>query len=694
MEEGAIWRKFGVCFAAASPKFSGNCPLKVAVYAIALNEAVHVDRWAGSAIDADYRVVADTGSTDDTVKRLEKAGVTVHKIAIRPWRFDDARNAALALVPADADLCITMDMDEFLEPGWRSRLEAAWTPGTTAIWCRKAWHTQPGGPPLFTVSAKKIHSRWGYRCKRAVHEALFFTGEREVTHTCDDIVISEIQDPGKETRKQYLPLLEIAHQEDPGDSQICFWLGREYMWTNQPERAIELLRRYLALPTSTWGDERSEAMRYLARMQPERKMVWLDKARIEGPHRREIWLDLAEELHNQSDWLNLFWACANGIDKTHRTDTYLDDSNCWGFRLYDLGAIAAWHLDMMDRAVEWGQKALELATDGQAARLKDNLDFFIRRRDLQAQLPHNGGTTKAPRLRAIDSSMANFPKSLLLRRTRALGDVIMATPVLACLRYRLGPGAVIDIETYYPSVFHSNPNINCLRKPGEVGSYDKVINLNLAYELRPQMHAIDAYLLEASLDTEWPNKSAFLYKTSISELPSLAWKRAVAIHAAKTWQSRTLPRHFWSSVIAQLISADFVPIILGSGEDFSWPSEDGVVDLVGRLDLHQIATLIELCACFLGNDSGLLHVAGTTSTPIVGLYTSVRPEYRMPWREGILGWRTTPLVPALECVGCLADEPTPANSDGCRRGDYACVNDGMVSPSAAVDAVRAWVEAG
>ena len=93
--------------------------MKVAVYAIALNESMHVDRLASSAIDADYRVVADTGSTDDTVERLKKAGVTVHKIAIRPWRFDDARNAALALLPADADVCVTMDMDEFLEPGWR-----------------------------------------------------------------------------------------------------------------------------------------------------------------------------------------------------------------------------------------------------------------------------------------------------------------------------------------------------------------------------------------------------------------------------------------------------------------------------------------------------------------------------------------------------------------------------------------------
>src|SRR4029078_3368012 len=97
--------------------------LKVAVYTIALNEAAHVERWANSAVDADYRIVADTGSTDDTVERLMRSGVTVHPITVRPWRFDVARNAAMALIPDDVDVCCTMDMDAYLEPGWRPKLE-------------------------------------------------------------------------------------------------------------------------------------------------------------------------------------------------------------------------------------------------------------------------------------------------------------------------------------------------------------------------------------------------------------------------------------------------------------------------------------------------------------------------------------------------------------------------------------------
>jgi glycosyltransferase involved in cell wall biosynthesis len=356
--------------------------LKIAVYTIALNESAHAERWANSAVDADYRIIADTGSTDDTVERLTKAGVTVHRIAVRPWRFDVARNAAMALIPADVDVCATMDMDRFLEPGWRKELEAAWTPETTALFCRVVYRSSVNDPtPLEWWPAKNFHSRWGYRFRRPVHEELLFSGEKEVTPSCAAIVMSEIQDKSKTTRAQYLPLMEQAHREDPDDAQICFWLGRDYMWAKRNERAIELLQRYLTLPSSTWREERSEAMLYLARMQPDMKMAWLDRARSEAPHRREIWLDLAEEFHGQADWLNLFWACSNGIEKTHRTGSYLDDASCWGFRLFDLGAIAAWHLNAMDVAVKWGEKAVELAQDDQRPRLKNNLDFFVRRRE-------------------------------------------------------------------------------------------------------------------------------------------------------------------------------------------------------------------------------------------------------------------------------------------------------------------------
>ena len=70
--------------------------LKIAVYAISKNEEQFVERFAEACKDADYIMVADTGSTDGTVAACERAGITVHSICITPWRFDHARNAALA----------------------------------------------------------------------------------------------------------------------------------------------------------------------------------------------------------------------------------------------------------------------------------------------------------------------------------------------------------------------------------------------------------------------------------------------------------------------------------------------------------------------------------------------------------------------------------------------------------------------
>ena len=83
---------------------------KVAVYTIALNEDKHVKRWFESAKEADVLLIADTGSKDKTAFLAKSLGISVFSIAVDPWRFDIARNAALALIPGDVDMCISMDM--------------------------------------------------------------------------------------------------------------------------------------------------------------------------------------------------------------------------------------------------------------------------------------------------------------------------------------------------------------------------------------------------------------------------------------------------------------------------------------------------------------------------------------------------------------------------------------------------------
>ena len=96
---------------------------KIAIYTIMKNEAANVADWIETTADADDVVVLDTGSKDGTPDLLDRGSVEVHRAWYDPFRFDDARNAALALVAPSIDLCLRLDADERLPPDWRAVIE-------------------------------------------------------------------------------------------------------------------------------------------------------------------------------------------------------------------------------------------------------------------------------------------------------------------------------------------------------------------------------------------------------------------------------------------------------------------------------------------------------------------------------------------------------------------------------------------
>jgi glycosyltransferase involved in cell wall biosynthesis len=348
--------------------------MKIAVYTIALNEQLHCERWAESVKDADYRIVLDTGSTDGTVEKLRALGVTVFEQRFDPWRFDHARNAALACLPVDTEICISQDMDEFLEVGWRPKMEAAWRIGeTTRLAYTYVFDYRDGGPND-GYRMDKIHARMGYQWRRPVHETVFSTVGYENVAEDLSIILGQIQDRSKGTRSNYLTLMEMATAEDPADSQLSFWYGRELMYANKLAEAVSELNRYLDLETSKWPVERSEAMIYLSRMVDSRKLEYLQRALICSPERRQVWLELAHYYYNNQDWYGLLWTAGSGIAHSRRDHSYLDSADAWGNQLLDFGSIAAANLGWYSKATDWCQEALAMQpTDD---RLKNNLQWM------------------------------------------------------------------------------------------------------------------------------------------------------------------------------------------------------------------------------------------------------------------------------------------------------------------------------
>lgn len=348
--------------------------LKIAVYAISKNEEQFVERFANACKEADLVMVADTGSTDGTVEACQRHGIAVHNICITPWRFDHARNAALALLPRDIDVCISLDLDEILEPGWREEIERVWEHGKTT---RLEYFFDWGHGIKFRY--QKIHARHGYFWHHPCHE--YPVNDKrieEVWAYTDKLLVTHHPDPTK-SRGQYLDLLELSVKEDPRCPRNAFYYARELTFYQKWQEAVEALHRYLDMPEATWPNERCYAMRLLGKAYDHlgdywNAVAWLRRSCAEAPNTREPWCDLAMFLYRRHEWVECYGASLKALSIKDKQLVYTCDPLVWGSWAHDLAAISAWHLGHKDEALRHCKDAIE--ADPNDVRLKANLKWM------------------------------------------------------------------------------------------------------------------------------------------------------------------------------------------------------------------------------------------------------------------------------------------------------------------------------
>lgn len=381
--------------------------LTVVVYAICRDERKFVERWMAAMQEADAVVVLDTGSRDGTPEALRSLGAMVETKRYAqwrdiadyrrvenvgkepPWRFDRARNdsidLALRLVPG-ADILVCTDLDEILLPGWRARLEAAWTAyaeahggvqPTTAQY-EYVWNFNADGSDGTKFLYEKVHSaQSGARWTHPVHEILSYEGAEKRMVRVEGMRLEHHADPAK-SRGQYLSLLELSVAESPEDDRNMHYLGREYMFRGRWDDAIATLTRHLRLPRAAWRAERAASMRFIARCLGEKKdeagqEIWLRRAMLEEPGQREAALELAELMYAQRDWPALLRACEACLAVKERRMSYLTRSECWGSRPWDLYSIALWYTGQHAQAIVANRTAMQLNPGDARLRANDEL---------------------------------------------------------------------------------------------------------------------------------------------------------------------------------------------------------------------------------------------------------------------------------------------------------------------------------
>jgi ADP-heptose:LPS heptosyltransferase len=104
----------------------------------------------------------------------------------------------------------------------------------------------------------------------------------------------------------------------------------------------------------------------------------------------------------------------------------------------------------------------------------------------------------------------------------------------------------------------------------------------------------------------------------------------IALAPTANWAPKVWPADRFATLF-QRLSATHMPgavpaIIAGPGEVEATMARavmdalPGAIDLIGRLSLPEIAAFLARSSLFVGNDSGLMHLAAASNAPTLGLF--------------------------------------------------------------------------
>ena len=117
----------------------------------------------------------------------------------------------------------------------------------------------------------------------------------------------------------------------------------------------------------------------------------------------------------------------------------------------------------------------------------------------------------------------------------------------------------------------------------------------------------------------------------------------LAIGPTTNWVGKKWPAENFAELAQRLCAKDgIIPnakiIILGAPNEIedalplihAIPDEQ-LVNLVGKLELATTMEVIALCDMYIGNDSGLMHIAAASGIPTLGLFGPSKNEHYAPW---------------------------------------------------------------
>lgn len=213
----------------------------------------------------------------------------------------------------------------------------------------------------------------------------------------------------------------------------------------------------------------------------------------------------------------------------------------------------------------------------------------------------------------------NFP--ILVRRSFAVGDVLLTTPIIKALK-ELWPLCPIDVETKHTGIFYKNPHVRTCAPKILPTPDTMVINLDGCYEKDPGVHVLESYAKAAGVHPLTEPRLELYTDHQIP--PQMAEGRWCAIHVGPTtWAAKNWPMERWGDVINWLRQSGWKVLLLG---DKNTPGLNYDLDKRGQKGVQELAAMLKACQLFVGLDSFPAHAAAAMRVPCVVLYGITNPD--------------------------------------------------------------------
>jgi heptosyltransferase-2 len=126
----------------------------------------------------------------------------------------------------------------------------------------------------------------------------------------------------------------------------------------------------------------------------------------------------------------------------------------------------------------------------------------------------------------------------------------------------------------------------------------------------------------------------------LSDAGVISSERIAAIHPFSAVIQRGWPMDNFADLSKRLGSeGNFRTVVVGGPGDIETFSavrhlfENRAIDLVGKCSLRDTIALLKRCSLFVGNDSGIMHLAAAAKTPLVALFGPQSPVKFGPWSD-------------------------------------------------------------